>query len=79
MEQERKYTEIGSLWYKVMRTGGQSYYSGKLRLPDGQEVRVTVLPNKFKQSTADARKPDFLVYTSEVVEASEPEATEHPF
>ena len=68
--------ELGALWKRQARNGGQTYLAGHLKGGEyGDEgVKVVVFSNKNK---TNERAPDFRIYKSKTMESSaQPAATQ---
>ena len=62
-------TEVGALWKRQARGGGQTYLAGHVRLTEDSEdtTKVVVFTNKHKKSE---KAPDYRVYLSKPFQAS---------
>ena len=62
-------TEVGALWKRQARGGGQVYLAGHVRLSETSEdtTKVVVFTNKHKKSE---KAPDYRVYLSKPFQAS---------
>ena len=62
-------TEVGALWKRQARGGGQVYLAGHVRLNEDSEdtTKVVVFTNKHKKSE---KAPDYRVYLSKPFQAS---------
>ena len=56
-----KLQKIGALWMGISQ-GGKKYLSGAIQDGAGNDIRVVVFPNGFKE---DSKHPDFVVYLSQ--------------
>lgn len=53
--------EIGALWVRESKSGGQKFMTGKVSV-GGKEVDIVVYKNKFKKATDNT--PEFRIYVS---------------
>ena len=55
--------KIGALWIGEGRNG--KFMSGRIELTEGQEVRILVFKNSYKE---ESKHPDYVIYEPENVE-----------
>lgn len=74
-QSREKLEKIGALWLGTTKKG-QGYLSGIVQDAEGNDIRVFILKNGFKQ---EDKHPDYIVYLSNPFERSEaPKPAEKP-
>jgi hypothetical protein len=54
---------VGALWLSEGRNG--KFFSGRIELSEGQEVRILVFKNNYKE---ERKHPDYIIYEPETKE-----------
>jgi serine/threonine-protein kinase RIO1 len=54
---------VGALWLSEGRNG--KFFSGRIELTEGQEVRILVFKNNYKE---ESKHPDYIIYEPETRE-----------
>lgn len=59
-ENKQKLEEAGALWKKTSKGSGSTYLNGSIKTRDGEEIKVIIFSNKYKEQGSN--QPDYRVY-----------------